>query len=275
MIKHYDNRQVGFGSSITVAFSTIKYCIKNNQKCHINIENIMYGTKNQNLWDLFLEQPFNIKIDIEEYNVNNTTNPFILNCWEYPDMDVALKKLRDNNHIREYQEIYKKYFITKTEILTAIDNFCQNFENKKILGIHKRGRDQFSNRGHGRGQKEKLNINYIFSIVDREIEKYDGLFLTSDENYVYKEFSKRYGKKLIFLDSKDNIPYPDKGLHDIFINHEVEIKNKLLKMMILETIILSKCDRLLLVNSNLSQIALYLSGHLNYKFYDQHVHYIL
>lgn len=273
ILYHYDNRQVGFGSSVTVAFSTIKYCINNNLLCHINISNQMYGDIEQNLWDLFLKQPFKIEIDKNLYDTSLTTDPFKLGCWEYPNMYVALQKLRNNEHIAEYQKIYNKFFVLKEELQTPINNFCKNFQNSKLLGIHRRGRDQLTI-GHGKNQKDKLDISYLFSVVDSEIDQYDYLYLTSDEDIVYKAFINRYGKKMIFFDTKDSVINYDRGLHELFLQENSIVKNNLLKTMILETLMLSKCNRLLLVNSNLSQIALYLCNHLNYKFYDQHVVYV-
>lgn len=274
-IFHYDNRQVGFGSAITVAFSTINYCINNNLECHIKINNVMYGDQDQNLWDLFLQQPFNVE-EMNPYIYAKTTNPFKSGYWDFGghahNMDIALQNIRNNNFIVKQKELYKKYFIINDSLEKEINDFFQDFKNKKILGIHRRGRDQLFN-GHGANQRYKLELPYLYSVVDTEIDQYDYLYLTSDENYIYEAFKDRYGKKIIYIDNKDDILEYNKGLHEIFINSDKVIKNSLLKTMLKETICLSRCDKLLLVNSNLSQIALYLCKHFNYKFYDEHVNY--
>ena len=171
ILYHHDSRMAGFGSSVTVAFSTIKYSINNNLSCHVDIRNQMYGSLEQNLWDLFLKQPFNVSIDKNYYNYYDKTDPFKLNCWEYPNMDIALQKLRDNNHILQYQNLYKKFFLLKDDILEPVNNFYSNFKDKSILGFHRRGRDQLSTRGHVATQQHGLDINYLYSVVDMEIDK--------------------------------------------------------------------------------------------------------
>jgi hypothetical protein len=263
---------VGFGSNITVAFSTIKHCIKNNFLCNVYIRNTLYGDSEVNIWDIFLEQPFDINMDYSKYDYSLSTTPFEIGCWEYPTMSVALQKLRNNDHISEFQNIYKKYFKLKNIVTEPLNEYLRFFQNKKILGFHRRGRDQLSN-GHGSGQGDKLNIPFLFSIADKEIDQYDYLFLTSDENYIYKAFINRYGNKVIFYDDKSEFIDSPNGLHYTTINFPIEKKKINLRNMLIETSILSKCDKMLLVNSNVSQLALFLSNHLNYKFYDDHVSY--
>ncbi len=268
-----EERNVGFGSNVTVAFSMIKHCIKNNMQCYIDIKNILYGNYDQNIWDLVLEQPFINNIDSIDKNYIIKTNPFELGCWEYPNMQIALEKLRDNQHIKEYQYIYNKFFTLKSDIKKELNTFLKNFEGKKILGIHRRGRDQLGASGHGANQSYKLNLEYIYSVVDQEIDDYDYVFLTSDETEIYDHFIKKYKNKFLFYDKKETFPNNSEGIHYLSANFNIEQKNLHLKNMILETCILSKCNRLLLVNSNVSQIALFLCNHLNYKFYDNHVVY--
>lgn len=262
---------VGYGSNISVAFSTIKHCLTNNLQCHINIINPMYGNPNQNLWDLCFNQPFGIEID-SNYNIENTTDPFKSGYWEYSTKE-DLKKVRDNEFIKQEQDIYKKYFQIKDQsVISSLENFSQRFGDKKILGMHRRGRDQLAG-GHAKNQKDKLNLTYLFEVVDSEIDGFDYLYLSSDEHYIYKNFEKRYGNKLLFLDTKEQIPDSDEGLHYFSINQSDEQKNIMLKILLTEMLLLSKCSRMLLVCSNFSQTALYLSGHLNYRFYDEHVNY--
>ena len=106
------------------------------------------------------------------------------------------------------------------------------------MGIHRRGRDHFSS-GHARGQNYKMPEEYIKAVVDKYIDDYDYLYLTSDENKVYEFFKDTYPEKLIFFDDKKQFGEESQGLH--FLNIDIDLKTEMLNNLILELLILSKC----------------------------------
>jgi dTDP-D-glucose 4,6-dehydratase len=76
---------------------------------------------------------------------------------------------------------------------------------------------------------------------------------------------------IIFIDDKNQYGDEYQGLH--FLNIDIHHKTEMLYNLIMEMLILSKCDRMLLMNSNISHMSLFFSETDDFEFYDMHVNY--
>lgn len=268
-IIYHVNSPDGFGSNFFRILTAINYSLEKNLVPYVDIVNTSYCNIDQNCWNLIFEQPFEL----------NKNDPSI--CERYSDWDLGeymfsyhenhRSKFQDKNFISSQRKIVHNYIRPHQYLLDSASNFLNPYAGKKILGVHKRGRDHFSSTGHASGQRCKITNEYLKSIIDDCIQKYDYLYLISDENCVYDFLSDNYGKKLIFFDDKKSFQDNEIGLH--FLNIDINAKTKMLKNLIIEILIMAKCDKLLLMNSNVSHMSLLFSKTENFEFYDNHVNY--
>lgn len=266
----YQHREVGFGAHFQIVLCLIDYCLDNDIKCKIDIRNTSYSNIEQNTWELIFEQPFS---DIDSNLIINNQFEELLNFRSYWNLGYKShdrKKFSDKEFISKYRNICKNFIKIKPFIIDEVNNYTKKFLNKKVLGIHKRGREHLTS-GHARGQEHLLPIKDVFSLIDSHIEDYDYLFLTSDETNTYHNFQSKYGNKLLIFDDKSQ--YIDSKLDINYLEKTDEDKINSLRNLIVEILILSRCDKLLLMNSNVSHMALFFSETDNFQFYDTHLNY--
>jgi hypothetical protein len=177
--------------------------------------------------------------------------------------------------VKKYKKLCKKYIVFSADVEKQVEKLFHFYKDKKILGIHKRGRDHLTV-GHARQQSHKIDDEFMSSLIKKNIDNYDYIYLTSDETHWYNFLKKEYGDNLLFWDDKSQMIDGTVGLHHYsLLDGRVtdEDKEKRFKDLITEILILSKCDKMLLMNSNVSHMALFFSDHYNYEFYDCHLMY--
>lgn len=258
---------IGYGGIFFLCMTALNYALERDIELYIQTYNTSYSL-NINNWEVVFEQPF----DIKKKDVNSLEK-----CTDW-DLGPPLysyggddrKRFQDINFVTSQRKIIKKYAKPKTEFINKVKEFLNPYKGKKILGIHRRGRDHFTS-GHASGQGNKINEKYIKSIVDKYIDNYDYLFVTSDEKETYESLNCLYPGKVIFFDNKEKFKNNDVGIHSLNLSEEEKIE--VIKSLMMEVFILSKCDRMLLMNSNVSHMALFFSETKDYEFYDNHVNY--
>lgn len=257
----------GFGATFLCSMSAINHALEKDISLHINILNHTY-TSTKNNWDIVFEQPFGIT-DSEANSLEKCTN-WDLGESVYSYHADTRNKFQDNEFISNQRKVFKKYVKPKEEIQKIVNEFLDPYKSKKILGIHKRGRDHFTS-GHAIGEGSKISLDYVKNIIDEYIDNYDYLYVTSDESKVYQFLSESYPEKFLFYDDKTEWGNNEIGLHAL--NSSEKQKIQMIKDICIEVLILSKCDKMLLMNSNISHMALFFSNTNNFKFYDNHVRY--
>lgn len=258
----------GFGSNFFMAMTALNHCLEKGLEPYLDIRNPSYFDPNQNCWDLIFKQPFNITK--EESLQYQTYSGWDLGETLFSYDGSTRNKFQDYDFISSQRKIIKKYIKPLKKIEDRVSKYWKPYENKKVLGIHRRGRDHFSS-GHASGENHKMSEDYIKEVVDNHIDNYDYLYLTSDENKVYEFFKENYSEKFIFIDDKNQYGDEYQGLH--FLNIDIHHKTEMLYNLIMEMLILSKCDRMLLMNSNISHMSLFFSETDDFEFYDMHVNY--
>lgn len=243
-----NNIDRGFFSYIYTTFSSIYICDLKNIPFYIdwksdkNYKNI----ESDNPFDYYFKQPF-FENSPENANYFSEQGLFL-----YTDIDLKNRET--------WNYLLKKYLILKNDIKNEIDEYYKNnFLNKKILCVHKRGTD------HTFHKPIQENIEY-FNVIDEELSKnhYDKIFLATDENKSIIEFKDKYKDKLIFLNNirSDN----NSAIFKLNID-----KNQHCKEAIMDAFLLSKGNKLIKTKSTLTTIVCYLNKDLEYISIDNHL----
>lgn len=196
----------------------------------------------------FKETIKNIKID---YNFNLP----LFNALKVNNYDVNDLLYKYENRVKAKYLIEK--YLTPTDIITnKIDNYYKLFDDKKILGVHVRLTDHDC---HG----ELLSLDKYFDNIDSNITNYDNLYLMTDEANIIDKFKARYNSLIIL----DDIIRSENG-EAIHVDTTLTDNYKKGEDIIIETWLLSKCDRIIVTNSNISTFAISLNPELEFNFID-------
>lgn len=151
----------------------------------------LYSTKNpingtENAWEYYFKQVSPYSLD-EVYQSKN-----VLFCsGEYPYKFEVTDE--------EDYEYSKKIFNVNQDILDTVREYEHEFENKRVLGVHFRGKEMNICPGHGFGPTEKQ----IFRYIDEMLDKYnmDKIFLVTEEKRYLDAVVKRYGEKVFYTNA--------------------------------------------------------------------------
>lgn len=244
-----------FGNFFGV-LSNLAWCDK-NQKIPIifwSNTNLYYQkgyNSSGNVWLYYFEPVSKLKYDKLENIWKN---------YEAPDGSSFKYSL---NEIFKYREegnkIINKYIKIKLDIKNKINNFYKkNMLGKKTIGIHLRGTDKYT-------EIPKTDINLIID----QANKFKGFqcFIATDEDKILNMVKKKLKSKVISYPSyksKDGKPIHFKTL---------KTKAKLGEDVLIESILLSKCDILIHTFSFVSIASLFFNPKLkNIMFHDNKIY---
>ena len=262
----FDNRHAGLFSNFKLVLNCLKHH-PNINDWHFHLNNSLYGKGN--VWNKFIDQNTssnslihwdqgNVKINFVSENKIKSID-WILG---YPSDD------RDKYENKEFIGVFKNLIHQiqfKKEILEEVEKH-KHLINPNTVGVHVRMRDHLTS-GHGYNQEYKLNLNEVIHKIQSTGKD---VFIVSDTHDAYNLFSSQI-KNVKFIDDKEQYENNKMGLHFLPLSNEE--KEKMLKTLLVEVILLSKCSYLYLMNSNVSHVSLFLSDHFNYEFYDKNIIY--
>lgn len=175
-----------------------------------------------NVWDYYFEQPH---IDRMPDKQDIISEVGLLHDDFSEFRDVFLSEETYKIRRIEYADIIKKYVKLLPHVQEKVDYFYENnFKNKKILGLHCRGTDH--------PDKKPMHL-YINEIKDH-LEKYDAIFVTSDEqarvDYIKDVFKDKVITYPTFRSANEGpLHYQNNYSHNkYFIGEEVLIEAYLL-----------------------------------------------
>jgi hypothetical protein len=149
----------------------------------------------------------------------------------------------------------------KSGILEKVEAIWgEKFQGRRILGLHKRGTDHGM---HG----QLLDMDFYFSAVDQEIDRYDCLYLATDEEETLAAFRKRY-KNVICLEDA----YRSTDGKCVHQNH-FENNYKKGEDVLIEALLLARLNFLLRTQSNVTLFSILYNKDVPYKRIDTHVRY--
>ena len=212
----------------------------------------------------------------EKYTLNKT-----LNAWEYYFEQVSKNSIRDvykshkviitdNKFYKKFKhtitknnlnQIAKKYLKTKKIFILEANNFVKkNFKNK-TLGIHYRGTSYKTSANHPFPPTKKQIIDRSKYLIKKY--KYNKIFLCTEEEEIFQALNKEFGDKICFISESFR-----SNKDDAFKKYpRQKHRFKLGKEILVESIILSKCQGFLYQNSNVSEFVKYLDSKNEIKYF--------
>lgn len=216
-------------------------------------------TNDKNTWGQWFEQD-NWNDDDIIREVGGLEAGSTVGGWISSEQRIALNK------------IMKKNLVVKPHILNKVDKFVsENFSNHKVLGIHIRGTDVFHNQRPK--PKPPLPFRYITRKIDLYIEKekYDRVYVASDQIHTINKLKEIYGDIII--------NYPSLT-YNLMEGHEGHIYNKNVNEgymrgedSIVESILLSQTNFLLRTLSNFTTFSLIYNSTIDFCEVDLPFHY--
>jgi hypothetical protein len=203
-----------------------------------------------NVWDYYFEQPHTYQMP-DKKDIISEVGLLHDDFSEFRDvfLDPEVYKIRR----LEYAKIIEKHVKLLPHIQEKLDDFYKNnFQDKKILGLHCRGTDH--------PDKKPMHM-YVKEIEDK-LQNYDAIFVTSDEQSRVDYIKNKFKEKVITYPTFRSINegplhYQNNYLHNkYFIGEEV----------LIEAYLLSKTDFLLCcTGSNVNFFIRCLNKNIKYK----------
>lgn len=215
-----------------------------NFKTHYNNDKPINGTDNS--WEYYFEQlsPYTAEDIYQSKNV--------LFCdGVYPHNVI----LTDEEKFKYYNKVFK----IKPHIKEALAKYEKEFLNNKVLGIHFRGKDINSYPDHHFGPTEKQ----IFKYTDEIIEKFgiNKIFIATDEKKYLENFEKRYADMVFYTDN-----FRTSGVNEFNVNPRENHRYLLGQEVLIDFILLLKCNGLLHSFSNIPRVAKVLNPHYEFTY---------
>ncbi len=191
----------------------------------------------KNAWNYYFDNKknYNLKKILKKNKFIITSNKF----------SKSFSHTIDNN---EFRMLFKKYFKINNNHLKFVENFRKKFFlNRKIVAVHLRGTSYKTSANHPFPITEKQTINLLDELTKKN--RFDKIFLCTEDLNYFNLIKKKFSNKIIFLNDayksfKDDAfkIYPRK-FH----------RYKLGRDILLEALLISKCDTFIFNNSNVSE----------------------
>lgn len=269
---------VGLGSTIMRALHCLFYR-QNNELFYFNFYNSDYSDKN--VWNAFFEQPFKKEIGTAPVKVE-----YVDDIWKMGDFFLCYGNKQNKmygkdqferpDRVGPLRDLWKSHIKIKSDVIQPAESFyLEHFKQKKVLGVHKRGTDQFGPNGHARGQQHLLDEGFYIKTIDQRLSEqhFDNIFLSTDEQRAVDVLTKRYGSMLLKQQTVLCPPNNNEGIHNLYKKTSENIRNQIGAEVLRDIYLLSKCDFCLNVKSNVSLASIFMRNDFNYAFIDNHVDY--
>jgi len=207
--------------------------------------------KNENAWNYFFENVSKYNLD-EVYKSNKViiVSDNFFHHFNYNMEDLSFK------------EIIKNKIKINRKFIKISNNFVKKNFQKNTLGVHFRGTSYKQSAGHPLPATVKQMIKLVKDITKKDnISK---IFLATEEKRYLEIFKKKFPDKLCYIKSSYRSNKNDAFETYPRINH----RYKLGREVLIETILLSKCDSFIYLNSNVSSAAISLDLNKNQKKYE-------
>ena len=239
----------GLFSNVTFVINHLRICDKFKFIPIIDMENFttIYNEKEKinntyNSWEYYFEK-------INKYSLSEvykSQNVILTSSFFQQNMSVDIEDKKYLIYLKKIK-IKKKYFI-------KVNKFFKNYflKNDKILGVHFRGSTYKTARGHAYPSTTEEMIKNIKKLLKKY--NYNKIFLSTEEEKYLHILKKQFGDKLINYNS-----YRMKNLDSFKIYPRRFHRFKLGEESLIEALILSKCDGITYIKSNLTSYAKILS----------------
>jgi len=211
---------------------------------------------------LVLDLSDNMNAYQDDINDKNTWNQwFIQEDWSEEDVTRDVGSVEHGSSIGGwisdksrlmYNSVMKKHLVVQDHILKKIEDFkLSYFQGNKVLGVHIRGTDTFND-----DTRPKLSFNYYKHKIDLylEKEKFDKIFVCSDQIHTIERLKSIYGDKLI---NYPILPYSSEGHAYHYHNKKMENEGYIrAEEILIESILLAQTNFLLRAQSGVTVYSL-------------------
>ena len=237
----------GLFSNVLFVLNHLKLAKKKKYIPFVDMENFptIYNENNKihntyNAWEYFFENYTDIKIDeiYQSKNVYITPNKSQSQFFKDTNNEDLRKFFRDNLKIKNRYKKITHCFSTK------------HFKGKKVLGVHFRGTSYKRSPGHPFPATKKQILKKINEL--QRNKNYDKIFFVTEEKNYKKFLVSNFKDKSLFLkssyrsDKNDAFECYPRNFHRFKLGREA----------LLEAMLLSECDTLLHITSNISSAAI-------------------
>lgn len=233
----------GFFSLFLQVLYGMEFANRNHIPYHVDFTNRPYcysdhGTGEENFWNAYFEQPI---VTLPHHLVpvpNRFYELYPLTIW-------------DRSHFRRMNE-YVKRLTFKPGVQSHIEVACAPLLSRKALGVHVRRTDHFQS-------VRPVKLSSYLTTVDRLVDGFELLFVSTDDTNVLRTFRQRYGKKVHanpVARSSDSNP--------VHLSAEIKDRWRLGLDALTDCICLAKCRTLVLTYSNVSYTAMLFNPELPY-----------
>lgn len=154
--------------------------------------------------------------------------------------------------LHRYKEIVQKYIKFRPHILNKVDLFCSKEFVGKVAGIHIRGTDSFFDSG-----RPNLPLSYFEKLIETKLKDYTKILIATDTVNIVEKLKEKFGSKIISYDSiKLGIDGQHQSLHEGAVR-DLNIDTG--EEVLIESILLSRCDLLLRQQSNITTFSIVLN----------------
>jgi len=239
----------GLFSNLTFVLNHLLICKNSGFIPVVDMENFptIYNEKNKifntfNAW-LYYFKPLNNYSLKEIYKSKNVIFSES-NFQKKMSLDMTNKKVKF---------FFKKIKINK-KFITRANKYYKSFFNKKdrVLGVHFRGSTYKVARGHAFPPTTNLMVKNIDYLMKKY--KYNKIFVVTEEQNYLDILKKKYKNNCFYQDS-----YRMKKIDSFKIYPRKNHRYKLGQEILLETLLLAKCDGLSYIKSNVISAAICLS----------------
>ncbi len=251
-----DNIGSGFFSNLNTFLRHLEFAKKLNLIPVIDCENFpsIYNTpksinNSKNSWQYYFHQPSPFTLQ----EVYQSKNVFFSNGFGV-NIEASIENLSDKK-LRSNKQIFLEDVRLQDNVKQELSKYDEYFgDDKKILGVHIRGKDMNTTQLHPFGP----TIEQIFRYTDEMITKYkiDKIFLACDDLKYFEIFLKKYGDKTFFINS-----FRSPKINSFNINPRDNHRYLLGLEVLLDALLLSKCSHFLRSSSNIADFASAIGNH--------------
>jgi len=245
-----DGRTAGLFSNLLHTIDNIKYCELYGYKPIIRWSDVIYTDGRNDIWNQYFESindgiiegqsEYSNMFKLKNYILDDGLKSILYNIRE-SDTD-------DRTHRHDVHKIFDRYIIPVEKIRKQVDDFIEKNFTSDMLGVHVRGTDYGFD-----------DFDSYFRNIDNNLEKHNMIYLATDNEETIDKIKKRYGEKMCFFETERMKKYKDPVLC-----YTIKDKIKHAEDVITEVYLLSKCNHLICINSNVPLTSLYINNNMSF-----------
>jgi hypothetical protein len=192
----------------------------------------------------FLENPWNNYFVQEPLKENEIF--WLESCEGCMDLSISTGSNPKSEFII-WKEIKDKYLIIQPHILAKVDDFVNKNFIGKIAAIHIRGTDSFFDKS-----RPHLPVSFYKELIAEKLQDYSKILICTDSLEILEILKSNFGDKIISYDSEKSTLEK----YNFHLSYISENPYKIGEDVIIESLLMSRCDLLIKGTSNVSTFSL-------------------